>query len=227
MLLDHLVPVWDAQRVERRVISVPLVTAYDAALETDFLDAVRQSRIVRALFAMRSAWERTVAFIQRRPFNEPPAPAALRLADLPTSGEWVRLDAERPSEFAFGVTGRFWAGETKWLETDRTRFRHLETPGLARIGCHLQFRAITDDRTEVEYMTRTRTTDPASRESFLKYWMVVSPFVGFVMRATLRAIERDALKLWHARQLPVAAKGAALPVVSAPVPLPVKRVAQV
>jgi hypothetical protein len=193
-LLDHLLPVWDAQRIERRVIPVPMSVAYDAALQTDFLDAVRHSRIVRALFAMRSAFERAIAFVRRRAFSEPPTPAALRLADLPAEGEWVRLDAERPSEFAFGVTGRFWDGETRWLKTDRTSFRMLETPGLARLGCHLMFRQVTPESTEVEYLARTRTTDEKSRESFLNYWMVVSPFVGFIMRTTLRAIEQNAMK---------------------------------
>lgn len=193
-LLDHLLPVWDAQRIERRVVPVPMSVAYDAAIQTDFLDAVRDSRLVRTLFAMRSAFERAMAFVRRRAVKEASTPDALRLVDLPTEGEWVRLDAERPNEFAFGVTGRFWDGETRWLKTDRTSFRLLETPGLARLGCHLMFRQITPETTEIEYVARTRTTDERSRESFLNYWMVVSPFVGYIMRTTLRTIEQAAIR---------------------------------
>lgn len=193
-LLDHLVPVWDRQRVERRVIRVSITQAYDAALRTDFLDAVRDSRLVRAVIAMRSAAERVAAFVRHRPFRESPPPARLRLVDLPATGEWVRLGEDRPREFAFGVAGRFWAGETSWVQMDAQGFPWFATPGFARIGCHLHFTSLGPGCTEVAYVARTRTNDAKSRDAFLNYWMVVAPFVGFIMRVTLRAIERTALR---------------------------------
>jgi hypothetical protein len=116
------------------------------------------------------------------------------LVDLPTSGEWIRLNESRPDEFVFGVAGRFWSGETSWLAMNREAFRTFETPGYARIGCHLQFTALGPNQTQVEYVARTRTSDPRSREQFLLYWMFVSPFVGLIMRMTLRAIERTAME---------------------------------
>jgi hypothetical protein len=192
-LLDHLLPVWDAQRVERRVIPVPIAQAYDAAMRTDFLDAVRDSRVVRTLFALRSSAERVVAFLRRRPFQEPPPPTRLRLMDLPATGDWVRLGADRPREFAFGVAGRFWAGSTTWVPMDSDAFTSFTTTGFARIGCHLYFTSLGSGRTQVSYVARTRANDPKSREGFLNYWMFVAPFVGFVMRVTLRAIERTAI----------------------------------
>lgn len=191
--LDYVLPVWDATRIERRVVNAPLATTYDAVISSDFLDAVRRSRIVRTLFAMRSAGERLIARIRRRPFTEPPAPPHLMLRDIPSQGEWVRLGEDRPNEFVFGVVGKFWNGETAWLETDRKRFIFLEEPGLARIGCHMMLTPVDDTHTLVEYEARTRTTDPKSRESFLKYWTVVSPFVGVVMRSTLKVIEQNAV----------------------------------
>lgn len=193
-LLDHLLPVWDAQRVERRVIDLPQAAAYDVALRNDFLDAVRDNRAVRTLFALRSMAERFAATLRRRAFREPPPPARLRLVDLPSRGEWIRLGDARPNEFVFGVAGRFWEGETTWLTMNRELFRTFEVPGYARIGCHLRFIALGPDRTQVEYVARTRTADPKSREQFLRYWMLVSPFVGFIMRVTLRAIERTAIR---------------------------------
>jgi hypothetical protein len=200
-LLDHLVPVWDAQRVERRIIRVSITQAYDAALRTDFLDAVRDSSVVRALFAMRSAAERVAAFVRRRPFREPPPPARLRLTDLPATGEWVRLGENRPREFAFGVAGRFWFGETSWVQTDAQSFPWFATPGFARIGCHLLFTSLGPGCTEVTYVARTRTNDPKSRDAFLNYWMVVAPFVGLIMRVTLRAIERTAFRRTAGREV--------------------------
>lgn len=190
--LDYVLPVWDATRVERRIIGAPLVTTYEAVMTSDFLDVVRRSRVVGALFAIRSAGERFKAWVLRRQFAEPVEPARLRLRDIPSEGEWVRLEEDRPREFVFGVVGRFWAGETSWIETDRKRFIYFDQPGLARIGCHLMLTPIDASHTLVEYEARTRTSDPASRESFLRYWGFASPFVGIVMRSTLRLIEQNA-----------------------------------
>jgi hypothetical protein len=193
--LDYVLPVWDATRVERRLINAPIATAYEAVLTSDFLEAVKSSWVVRALFATRSAVERVVAFVRRRPFVQPPAPPTLTLKDIPARGEWVRLNEDRPREFVFGVVGKFWSGETMWIETDRTRFMTIDQPGFARIGCHLMLTAVDASHTLVEYEARTRTTDDASREPFLRYWRIVSPFVGIVMRSTLRVIDRTAMAM--------------------------------
>lgn len=205
--LDYVLPVWDAARVERHVINAPIATAYEAVLTSDFLEAVKGSRVVRALFAMREAAERVVAFVRRRPFVQPPAPPRLTLKDIPLHGEWVRLEEDRPREFVFGVVGKFWSGETIWIETDRKRFMMIEQPGYARIGCHLMLTPLDDSHTLVEYEARTRTTDDASREPFLRYWRVVSPFVGIVMRSTLRVIERTAMTLRMPRGVPLDYRG--------------------
>ena len=193
--LDYVLPVWDATRVERRIVDAPLATAYEAVMTSDFLDAARKNRLVRALFAVRSAAERFVAWVRHRPFAEPTAPPTRTLKDIPSQGEWVKLEEDRPREFVFGVVGRFWNGETAWIQTDRKRFIWLDQPGLARIGCHLMLTPTADGRTLVEYEARTRTTDPKSRESFLRYWGLMSPFVGVVMRSTLRVIEQNALAM--------------------------------
>lgn len=211
--LDYVLPVWDATRIERRIIDAPLITAYEAVMTSDFLDAIRRSRVVRALFAIRSAGERFKAWVLRRQFVQPSEPAHLRLRDIPSHGDWVRLDEDRPREFVFGVVGRFWAGETSWIETDRKRFMHFDQPGNARIGCHLMLTPIDASHTMVEYEARTRTSDPASRESFLRYWGFASPFVGIVMRSTLRVINENALAMLP-RPATVHPGGTSLPSIS-------------
>ena len=57
----------------------------------------------------------------------------MRLGDLPEQGEWVKLADEPPYELAFGVVGRFWAGETIWKTIDAARVRHVRaSPGSRR-----------------------------------------------------------------------------------------------
>ena len=50
MLLDGLMPEFDATRIEHRVIDGRPADGYEAAIHADFLDAMRRSRMVRSLF---------------------------------------------------------------------------------------------------------------------------------------------------------------------------------
>ena len=118
-----------------------------------------------------------------------PEPAALRLVDLPDRGDWVRLGDDPPKEFAFGVIGRFWAGQTVWEQIDAAEFRSFSTPGYAKIAANFSLRAYGDHRTLLSYEARTQATDDAARRGFLRYWTVVSPGVGMVMRATLAVVD--------------------------------------
>jgi hypothetical protein len=192
MLLDRLMPRWDATRREHLVVDGDLATVHAAVLRADFLRAATDSRAVRALFAVRSGAERVAARAGRRPFSEPPAPDALRLADMTTHGEWVRLGDDPPREIAFGAVGRFWGGRTAWEEIDAAQFAGFARPGLARIACNISLRPYGDGRTLVSYEARTAATDAAGRRAFRRYWRVVSPGVGIVMRSLLRVVAREA-----------------------------------
>jgi hypothetical protein len=110
MLLDSLIPEFDATRMEHRVIDGRPADVYEVAIHVDFLEAMRRSLIVRGLFALRAAAERAAATVRRSQVASPPEPAAMRLAEMPEHGDWVRLGEDPPNEFAFGVIGRFWGG---------------------------------------------------------------------------------------------------------------------
>lgn len=191
MLLSRVMPAFDAIRAEHRVINGSLAAVYDAAVATDFLDAVRLHPIVRLLFTLRSAGGRVACAIRRRPFEQPPEPASLVVNDMPLRGEWVRIAVDPPFEFVFGAIGRFWAGETIWRQIDGSEFGSFNESGFAKIGCRLAVRPLGHGRTLLTYEARTLATDEASRRAFLRYWRVVSPFVGFIMRATLAVIARN------------------------------------
>lgn len=188
MRIDDVMAVYDARRVERRIVPGHIDAVYAAALHADLLDTWRHSALLRFLFWARGVGERVVAFARRRPHVEPPPPASLRLEDLPTRGDWVRLGGEAPREFVFGVAGRFWAGETVWDEIDAADFAAYDRPQRARIAACFRFTQQPAGRTLVEYECRTQATDAPSRRAFLRYWRALSPFIGIVLRAQLRAI---------------------------------------
>jgi hypothetical protein len=193
MLLDSLMPEFDATRIEHRVIDAQRDVVYAVAIHADFIDAVRQSRTVRGLFAARAGAERLIAAARGSEEDKPPEPAALRIAELPDHGEWIRLGEEPPNEFAFGAIGRFWGGETNWEQIDACAFTSFDRPGYARIAANLSLRPYGDRRTLLSYEARTQATDETARNAFMRYWTLVSPGVGIVMRSTLSVIAQEAL----------------------------------
>jgi hypothetical protein len=190
--LDDLMPAFDATRIEHRVIDAPPAAVYEAVLHADLVEAVRRNLVVTGLFAARAAAERVASALRRAPATEPPDMATMRLGDLSDHGEWVRLADDAPHELAFGAIGRFWGGETSWLQIDAAEFASFDTPGFAKIAAGISLRPYGRQRTLVSYEARTRATDDAARRSFLRYWSLVSPGVGIVMRAALALIADEA-----------------------------------
>jgi hypothetical protein len=188
VLLDEIMPEWDATRVEHRVVRAGRDRVYEAALGLDFLDVPREVPAVRSLFAVRSAGERLVAAARRQPAPVVETPPSMRLRDMTEHGEWVDLGRRAGEEIAFGAIGRFWAGETAWRVLDADDFAGFAEAGYARIGCNLSFRDY-GPRTLVSYEARTQATDAVARTAFLRYWRVVDLFVGVVMRGTLRLLD--------------------------------------
>jgi hypothetical protein len=192
MILDDLMPEWDATLVVHRVVNCEPERAYDAAMKADFLDALRANRLAAALIAIRTSLERIAARIRGLPRTRYDEPESLRLADMPERGEWVSLGSDPPREVAFGVIGRFWGGETSWEQIDAAEFASYTEPGRARIASNFSFRPYGEERTLITYETRTQATDLASRRGFLRYWRVASPLIGIVLRSMLRVIARNA-----------------------------------
>src|SRR5690242_15502228 len=151
MLIEQALPAYDAIRTEHLVVPGDIASAYAAVRRADFMEAWRSSPAVRLLFGARSLGERAASVARGRPFAEPPAPASLRLADMTGHGEWVRLGEDPPHEIAFGTIGRFWAGETTWLEIDADEFAAFAAPGYARIACNFSVRPYGTSHALVSY----------------------------------------------------------------------------
>lgn len=182
MLIDRLMPEFDATRIEHRVVAARVSDAYAAAVGIDFVDTVRESHALRGLFALRAGTERIVSVLRRSGSTVTAGgPEALRLTDLPEHGESVRLGEQPPNEIAFGAIGRFWAGETGWVQIDASDFASFAGAGSAKIAGNFSFRDYGETRTLVSctlvsYEVRTCATDAVSRRAFWRYRRVASPF---------------------------------------------------
>ncbi len=194
MILDTVQPMWDSRRTESRLLFASSEAIYRAALNVDFLDVARLNPWVKLLFSIRSFFEFVACKYARKAVVPVTVPAMMKLSGLPTHGEWVRLGEQLPNKFAFGAIGRFWAGQTVWTTIDFADFVGFKTPGHAKIACHFLIESAPGGAHRLLYETRTLATDPASSRDCLRYLRFVSPFVGFIMRATLSLIERAILE---------------------------------
>lgn len=192
LLIEQVLPVYDAIRREHAVVQGPIEGVYEATLTADFLDAWRSSFLVRLLFGVRSMGERTVAAVRGLPLEEPQAPDKLRLTDMTEQGEWVRLGDNPPDEFVFGAIGRFWSGKTSWESINAADFHQFDRPGFAKIACNFSLRSYGAEHTIVTYECRTQGTDPVATKGFLRYWRPLSPAIGVILRAQLAVIARQA-----------------------------------
>lgn len=192
LLLERLLPSFDATAVVHRLIDGEIDAVREAVLETDMLDIPRSNPAVRTLFAARGAGERLVNGLLGRPTPEAVVPDSMRLSDLGETGDWVRLGADPPHEFAFGAIGRFWGGETVWEQIDAAEFATFARPGYAKIVCEISLRAYGSGQTLVSYEARTLALDDDSRATLLRYWRLVNPGVRVVMQAFLKAAAAQA-----------------------------------
>jgi len=156
--LDWLLPEFDATIVEHEVIEGDPEAIYRAVKAVDMAEIPKQYAAVRVLFAARGAAERLVNALLGRTAPPPVPEGALRLCDMPEHGDWVKLADEPPDEFAFGVVGRFWGGETVWETIDADHFVAFDRPGFAKIACSISLRPYGTAHTLV---SATETSEPA------------------------------------------------------------------
>ena len=64
MLIDRLMPEFDATRIEHRVVAGRIGEAYAAAVGIDFVDAVRESHALRVVLALRARTERVASVLE-------------------------------------------------------------------------------------------------------------------------------------------------------------------
>ena len=191
MMLDWLLPEFDATLIEHRVVDGDPETVYRAVASIDMVEIPQAYPAVRGLFAARGAAERLASALLGRPAPTFEADGPMRLAALPEHGEWVKFSDDPPRELTFGVIGRFWGGETVWETIDAHQFVAFETPGFAKVACSVSLRPYGTERTLVSYEARTMALDADSRARFLRYWRVVHPGVAIVMRAFLKAVAKE------------------------------------
>lgn len=183
LLIDSAMPRYDAVIAEHLVVAADPATTFAAACAIDLLT------VHSPLFDL-AMWLRVLpARLSGK--TGPPLPHLVIGADMGLPG-WTFLGRQAEREIAFGAVGKFWKPTIEWRDVAAADFTSFDEPGWGKIAANFSVRPYGAASTLLTYECRTVTTDPESRRRFLRYWRLVRPFVGHVLRATLRQIQDNA-----------------------------------
>lgn len=199
LLIDDIVPNRHASRVETIVVGADPGPTYAALRELDLLSV--HSPLMDAAAWARRLPERIATATGRR--ERTPPPSAMRLSEMfdRAPGErppddalamWMPLGESPGRELVFGAVGRFWQPDIEWKHIEPHMFRSFGEPGWGKIAASLCVVPFGVERSIATYEARTVMTDEASRARFMRYWALVGPFVGVILRSVLRAAKQAA-----------------------------------
>jgi len=180
-LIDAYLPVFDVrERHETRVRANP-ARAFAALRDLDW----NRSRVVRALFALRTLPER----LQSR--GPRPDRAETTFLEMALSAGWKILEEIPNEELVAGAVTQPWEPVVHFRGMSGDAFRAFAEPGFAKIAWSFAARPAGEGFSLVRTETRVATTDPRSRRRFRRYWRIFSPFIGLIRILALRLVRRD------------------------------------
>ena len=119
---------------------------------------------------------------------------------------FLLIDEEPGTEFVIGMIGKFMSPtQMEFHRFDPPQFAGFGEPGYGKVATSFLVLPYGTGRSLLCTETRTATTDPASARRFRRYWAVIGPFAGYIMRHWLTLAKQ------HAEQDPAAAHRAAGP----------------
>ncbi|MEV6327834.1 hypothetical protein [Streptomyces sp. NPDC051909] len=197
LLLDAALPEFRFSRLECGVITAAPDVVYGAARDLDMLSI--HSPLFDVVMWARGVPDR----MRRRPVATPPSMRVSDLFDTAARGvqgeqadreaqPWVPLGENPGREIAFGAVGKVWKPTIEWRRVEPGEFAGFEEPGWAKMAAAFVVHPYGARRSLLTYEARTACTDPESTARFGRYWTLVSPGVGIVLRGALRTIEAAA-----------------------------------
>jgi hypothetical protein len=169
-LLDALIPSPRLIEVDEVDLAAPAAEVWKRVR----FDALPQSPVVRALFAVRTLAERGE--------SHDVEPGVVRLSQLVSTPErpGFRILAELPAEeVAVGAIGKVWQPKIPFVHLDSAEdFAPFGEPGYVKVAWSLRVepRGERDSRLTLEL--RVDATDETSWRHFRRYFLVIGPAVA-------------------------------------------------
>lgn len=193
LLIDRRLPTFDVTLIEHVVVDADVPTTWQALSELDLLQV--HTPLLAAAMRVRMLPTAVARVLGRPRPPEPEIPELKLRGEGPGLPGWLPLGEVPGTEIVFGSVGRFWQAEIDWYAVEGMvpeDFAAFDEPGWGRIAANFSLRSYGLSRTLVSYEARTATPDAATARRFHRYWLLVRPFVGHIMRATLATLRTDA-----------------------------------
>jgi hypothetical protein len=129
LILDELMPQYDAAIAEHRMVDADPKAVIEAARDLDFMT-------VHTPLLDAAVWVRTLPARLRGRFVPPPPQVRLTGGAGDGLPGWLVLGERAGEEIAFGAVGVFWRGEIRWENVAAEEFAAFTKPGRGKIACN-------------------------------------------------------------------------------------------
>ncbi|MGI6874153.1 hypothetical protein [Amycolatopsis sp. 3B14] len=188
LLIDEYLPVHEAHQLDAIVVDTPPDAAYRAVRDLDPDKVAQAVPLLRVLGRARAI---PAAIADRIRGDTEPPPESLPAEEYQAA--FVLLDERPGTEFVVGMIGKFMtATQLEFRRFEPGEFAGFDEPGYGKVALNFVVQPYGPGRSLLTTETRTATTDPLSRNRFARYWTVVGPFAGFIMRRWLRLAKHNA-----------------------------------
>jgi hypothetical protein len=179
-LLDLIMPDYEVRVRHGASVESSADVAFDSICDLDF---EHLPGVANALFKTRE-------LLLHGNHAEQPMPRGL-LDQLASIG-WTVVPDSSSREVVLVTVTQPWESNPVFRGLAREEFARFSEPGFAKIAVSLRTIPSGDGTCEVQSETRVKTTDPASRSRFRRYWALVSPGVALIRVALLQQVKRQA-----------------------------------
>lgn len=178
LLIDRLLPRFEARTLSAIVVDAGTAQAYQAVRALDPDEVTQTVPFMQLMTRLR---ELPARLGQRSGRTAPPAPGTV------TSEQYRQaflLIGEEPGvEFVIGMIGKFMRPtQMEFRSFEPQQFAAFDEPGYGKVATSFLVIPYGTARSLLCTETRTATTDPASARQFRRYWKVIAPFAGYIMR---------------------------------------------
>jgi hypothetical protein len=188
LLIDRQLPRFQARTFSAVVIDAGTERTYQAVRALDPDQVGQTVPFMQLMVRLRDLPAR----LGRRPRRAaPPAPEALISEQYRQA--FLLIDEEPGTEFVIGMIGKFMSpAQMEFRRFDPPQFAGFGEPGYGKVATGFLVLPYGTGRSLLCTETRTATTDPASARQFRRYWAVIGPFAGYIMRHWLTLAKQHA-----------------------------------
>ena len=188
LLIDRQLPRFDAHSFNALIVDADADQAYRAVRALDPEQVAASVPLMRLMGQARALPARLAA---RHRDDGPPAEDTLSAEEAGQA--FLPLDEEPGVEFIVGMIGKFMSPtQLEFRRFQAAEFAGFSEPGYGKVAVSFLVLPYGATRSLLCTETRTATTDPVSARRFRKYWAVIGPFAGYIVRHWLTLAKQHA-----------------------------------